>query len=101
MVERIVMIKLDAAHAEERAQVAAESEARLARIPGVHAVVAQLPADDASLRSWDLCLKLRFDDVAAVEAYRPHPIHEAYHAEVLRPRGAFVKAWNFELPAAG
>lgn len=98
MVERIVLVKLHEEHLPRRTALAQESERRLAQVPGVREVTATVPADPASAGSWDLCLRLRFDDMAAVEAYVPHPTHQAYLAEVLTPAASFKKAWNFTLP---
>lgn len=99
MVERIVLVKLHDEHLPQRAALARLSEQRLREVPGVVEVTATVPADEPSAASWDLCLRLRFADLAAVQAYVPHPVHRAYLAEVLEPVASFKKAWNFTLPA--
>lgn len=97
MVERIVLVKLHDEYIPTRADAARESERMLAQVPGVQSVQATVPADAASEGSWDLCLRLRFEDMAAVDAYVPHPTHRAY-LDWLTPRASFKKAWNFTTP---
>lgn len=96
MVERYVFVKLHDSHLARRDELAALSLERLARVPGVRGVTASQPADPASAGSWDLCLRIAFDDMAAVEAYVPHPLHRAFLQEVLEPATSFKKAWNFQ-----
>lgn len=98
MVERHVYLKIHDEHIPRRDDIAAACEQRLPDVPGVRAAHALVPADDASARSWDLCLRVLFDDIAAVETYLPHPAHRAFVDEVLVPVVSFKKAWNFTLP---
>ena len=99
MVERIVLLKLQPEHIPGRDALARTCQARLQEIPGVLSAEATVPADPASAGSWDLCLRIRFPDLATVEAYVPHPLHQAFLVEVLNPAASFKKAWNFTLPA--
>lgn len=95
-VERIVLIKLNetAANPDSRQAIAEETRRVFPTIPGVKSVhVAQ--ADTADQSSWDLCLKVGFDRVDDVPAYRIHPIHVAYVDEYLKPKLDCLKAWNF------
>jgi len=97
MIERHVYIKLndDLAQEQGRAEVAAKSR-ELATIPGVLRLDVGLPADPASLAAWDLCLRLEFESLEAVEAYRVHPDHVRY-LDFLATRAAARKAWNFRV----
>lgn len=99
MIERTVLMKLNDEHAHDagRAEVAAHSREVLRGLPGVLEVAVGLPADEPSLKSWDLSLTLRFDSLASVEAYRVHPSHRAYVDEYLKPRLLLIKAWNFHI----
>jgi antibiotic biosynthesis monooxygenase (ABM) superfamily enzyme len=99
MVERIVLFKLKPAHATEagRREVAAESQRVLPSLPGVRSVAVGIPADDDSLKSWDLSLVLRFDDLEAVAVYAEHPDHRAFVDNFMMPRVVVRKAWNFHV----
>jgi hypothetical protein len=98
MIERVVLFKLDGEWTEpaRRAEVAAESRARLGRCLGVRALSIGVPADPAAEKSWDLSIVLRFDDLAAYERFRDDPTHRAYVDEYIAPKMELVKAWNFE-----
>jgi hypothetical protein len=99
MIQRVVAIKLkdDYANADDRAQVAATSRDVLGVVPGVRSIDVGTPADFAAEKSWDVLLLLRFDDLAAVDAYRAHENHRQYMDTFLRPMLAVIKVWNFEL----
>jgi len=60
-------------------------------------VTVGIPADEASERSWDVSIVVRFRSVDDVEPYREHPEHRAYVDEFLRPRMVVIKAWNFDV----
>ena len=98
MIERHVYVKLNDEHAtdESRAQ-AVERSRELASIPGVLSVSVGTPADLSSLAAWDFCIRLEFESIEAVEAYRIHPDHQRYLEEFLDPRTTVKKAWNFEV----
>ena len=98
MIERHVYVKLKPEYAsdEARAEVRARS-LTLGAVPRVRGVVVGTPADDGAQRAWDLCLTVRFDSLADVEAYLDHPGHEAYYEGFLLERLAVIKAWNFEV----
>ncbi|MEM9067375.1 MAG: Dabb family protein [Myxococcota bacterium] len=98
MIDRIVLFKLNDEHANAaaRAEIAAYSKAALAAIPGAIDVRVGLPADEASTKSWDLSIVVRFENLEAVKTYLTHPDHTAYVREYMRPRMVVVKYWNFE-----
>ncbi len=98
MVVRIVLVKLNDDFVADKEAIAADSERMLAEVPGVQAVDASIPADVKSAGSWDLCLRLRFADMDAVDAYVPHAAHRTY-LDWLEPRCKIKKAWNFTTPA--
>jgi hypothetical protein len=99
MIQRVVAIKLKEAYAndDDRVQVAATSREILGAIPEVRSIDVGTPADFAAEKSWDVLLLLRFDDLAAVDAYRAHDNHRRYMDTFLRPMLAVIKVWNFEL----
>ncbi len=98
MIERHVYVKLKPEYAGDaaRAEVRARSFA-LADVPRVRGVTVGVPADDDARRAWDLCLVVRFDSLADVDAYLDDPSHEAYYEGFLLERLAVIKAWNFEV----
>lgn len=100
MIERIVLFKLKDAHANDaaRREVAAHSRDALEKVPGVRGVSVGVPADEASAKSWDLSIVVRFDAMDDVAPYLAHPDHRRYVDEYMRPRMEVVKAWNFETP---
>lgn len=99
MIQRIVLIKLTPAFAtdEGRAEVARSAIATLSQIPQVKGVESGVPADEASARSWDVSIALRFDAAEDVEPYKSHPIHRRWVDEWLAPRREVLKAWSFAL----
>ena len=100
MIERIVMVKLndEDANPETREELARISREVLPTIPGVVSADAGLPADPASLASWDLALHIRFEKIEDVQPYIVDPIHRDYVENTLNPKAACKKAWNFEKP---
>lgn len=99
MIERIVLFKLDAEHAtdEARRAIAAHSKDVMRRVTGVQSVSVGLPADEASLRSWDLALVVRLASMDDLPAYAADPLHREYVDEYMAPKVAVRKAWNFEV----
>jgi len=99
MVQRIALVKLtpDQATPEGRAAVAERALEALRPIPGVLAVTAGPPADEASAKSWDVLIMTRFATLADADAYRDHPEHRRFVDEFVAPRAAMRKAWSFEV----
>jgi hypothetical protein len=97
MIERVVLIRLDAAYREDLGQVVDASRQVLAEIPGVRALRVGIPADERTARDWDVCIQVRFDDMDAVEAYRAHERHRKYVDVFLRPMLERIRAFNFEV----
>lgn len=100
MIQRIVLIKLvDAwSNPEGRAAVAQRARDTLAPLPQVRQVTVGLPADEASVGSWDVSIDLRFASLADVEPYRVSPAHRAFVDGYLGQKVAVLKAWSFEIP---
>ena len=48
-------------------------------------------------RSWDFALITRFDDVAGLQAYAVHPVHQEV-LDFVRPRAKSVATVDFESP---
>lgn len=99
MIERIVLFKLKDKYCnpEARAEIAERSRDALASMIGVRSVSVGVPADDASEKSWDLSLVLRFDSMERVKHFSTDPDHRAYVDKYMRPRMEVVKAWNFSV----
>jgi len=99
VIERVVLIKLQAASAdhEQRGEIARHSREALLGVPGVRGVTVALAADERAAADWDLCLTVRFDTIEDIPGYVAHPLHRAYVDDYLRPRVEFIKAWNFEV----
>jgi hypothetical protein len=94
MVERIVLFKLKPDHATsgDRSSFGARAGRELAKVPGILDVRVCTPADDASLRSWDLLVVLRFDDAHTAGGALDST---AYRAFIEDPAVGVVKAWSF------
>jgi stress responsive alpha/beta barrel protein len=99
MIERYVFFKLQDAYANPaaRAEVAERTRQALGALAGVRGVTVGIPADAAAEAAWDVSVVVRFDTLAAADAYRVDPEHERFTVDYLRPRMAVVKAWNFEV----
>lgn len=99
MVERIAILKLLPPHAtpEGRAEVARLALEALRPLPGVVSLTVGVPADEASLASWDVVVSVRCATHADLEAYRAHPVHRRFVDEVVVPRTQVRKAWSFEV----
>lgn len=95
MVQRIVLIKLRAPFDSEggRAEVAEISRKLLPQVPGVTGVEIGT-ASAATGESWDLLLKVSFENIEAVEPYRVHPVHLEYR-DAIADKMEVLKAWNF------
>lgn len=98
MIERIVLVKLDDAHAtsEGRASVAAHTKHVLSEVPGVTSVSVGVPCDERAAQSWDLSIVVGFRRYDDVQPYLQHPAHREYVDTYLSPKLAVIKAWNFE-----
>jgi stress responsive alpha/beta barrel protein len=98
MIERVVLLKLKPEHATPtaRAAIARRALEALRPIPGVVAVSAGAPADEAAEKSWDVIITTRFATLAAADAYRDHPAHRRFVDDEVEPRCQVRKVWNFE-----
>ncbi len=99
MFERIAILKFLPPHAtpEGRAEFARLALDALRPLPGVLSLTAGIPADEASLASWDVVVTVRCATLADIEAYRAHPVHRRFIEEVVEPRTQVRKAWSFEV----
>lgn len=98
MIERHVLIKLKAEHANTtaRREIAAATLAALRAIPNVRAVSVGVPADAHAESAWDLSLIVHLDSLADVQPYMEDAGHQRFTHEFLRPKVEVVKHWNFE-----
>ena len=99
MIERFAFVKLAPEHAndETRRALAAQARESLRPLPGVVSITIGLPADDDSAKAWDLCVNVRFANLADAALYRAHPIHRKFVDEVIAPRSAARKGWTFSV----
>ena len=97
MFTRTVLVKLtdEWSSPEGRASVADCSQAALSAIPGVVSASAMVPADSASLESWDLMLQIHFANYDDIEPYRVHPDHLTFLNDYLSPKAVIKKVWNW------
>jgi len=90
----VVMWRMAAEDAGERAAHAAEAAARLLALEGVVPSIRAISAGPNVLypdANWDLVLVADFDDVAGLDAYQVHPAHQdvvAYVKSVVASRAA-------------
>lgn len=99
MITRIVLFKLDDAHATDVGRAACVAEARrvMPTVARVISVDVGLPADPESLRSWDFSLQVRLASTDDLPAYQADAAHRAFVDTFIKPRLAIAKAWNFEV----
>ena len=99
MIERIVLFKLkdDYCNDAARAEIAARTRKDIGALPQVRAVSVGVPADEASEKSWDISLVVRFDSLEDVAEYAVDPDHRAYVDQYMRERVEVIKAWNFQV----
>jgi len=98
MIERHVLIKLKAEHANDaaRREIAIATLTALRAIPQVRAVRVGVPADAHAISAWDLSLVVDLDTLADVQPYMDDAGHQRFTLEYLRPKVEVVKHWNFE-----
>ena len=99
VIERFVMLKFndDAATPAGRKEVLERARDMLPRVPGVTGVRGGVPGDAAAEQSWDVALVVQFNAIEDVGPYIVHPVHQQFVQEVLSPRVACRKVWNFEV----
>jgi hypothetical protein len=97
MIERVVLIKLSDAYAndDERGRIARHARRVLPLVPGVKGVTVGVPADESCEQSWDLSIIVEFADGTDIPRYLAHPDHRAFVDQLLKPRMEVIKAWNF------
>jgi hypothetical protein len=102
MIERFAFVKLTPEHATDdgRRALAHQAKETLRPLPGVLALTVGLPADPDAAKAWDLCVNVRFANLADAAAYRAHPAHRRFVDEVVAPRSAARKGWTFEIETA-
>ena len=99
MIERFAFVKLAPVHATDETRRALATQARetLRSLPGVLSITIGLPADEDSGKAWDLCVNVRFENLADAAVYRSHPVHRKFVDEVVAPRSAARKGWTFSV----
>lgn len=100
MIEHIVLFRWqEGASSEAIAAVMAALQAMEGQIPGI---VSLSCGTDFSGRSqgYSHGLVVRFSDRAGLEAYQPHPVHQAIAVNQIKPIVADVLAMDYEFPEA-
>ena len=99
MIERFAFVKLAPEHStdETRRALAAQAREILRPLPGVLSITIGLPADEDSGKAWDICVNVRFANLADAALYRAHPVHRRFVDEVVAPRSAARKGWTFSV----
>jgi stress responsive alpha/beta barrel protein len=97
VIDRVVILKLHPEHANPagRAAIAERCLEVLRPLDGVLGVTVGVPADEASERSWDVSITVRFASMEDLEGYRANPVHRRFVDDWLSPRTEVKKAWNF------
>jgi hypothetical protein len=103
MIQRVVLVKLKRAYADDRTreQIAAETRRVLVGAHGVRHLEVGFPADGRSRAAWDLCILVRFASREDVEAYRTDKVHRAYADVFLKPMRERIEVWNFDVGDEG
>lgn len=95
MFQRIALLKLTEAHARDDVRAAASASLRTAIRAGGYDGEVGLPADEPSLKSWDLSVTVRFRTRAQLEGFDSAEFLRS--ASGLSPEAvAVVKGWSFE-----
>lgn len=85
MVEHMVIFRLkESATAEQREQMLKNLATLKEQIPGIVDLSTGVNFSDRS-QGFNIGLVVRFTDRAALEAYGPHPAHQAVVTEFIRP----------------
>jgi hypothetical protein len=102
MIERMVFFKLKDEYSNDaaRAEFAKRTRADLSALQDVRSVTVGVPADEASERSWDISIVVRFDSVDDLQNYMVDPAHRSYVDNYATPRIEVRKAWNFRVVAS-
>lgn len=97
MIERIVLLKLKPEFLTEAKAIGLHTEAVLRTLDQVRDLALAPAADARTAGAWDIMIRLKFDDLDAVDAYLPDPMHRALVDGFLKPRVDKIRAFNFGL----
>ena len=99
MIERIVLLKFEAAHAsaDSLAEIATHSRQVLKALPGVVDCHVGRAADEATEGTWHMMLVVHFESLDDIPAYSAHPDHRTYVDDYLLPMLESIVAFNFEV----
>jgi hypothetical protein len=93
MVERIMLLKLVAGVSRE--EVARLAQATLSALPALRELAVGLPSDEASEKSWDVSVIMRFATQAELDAALASSIFAQHMESELAGKTVVVKAWSF------
>jgi hypothetical protein len=97
MIEHIVLFKFnDNATTAQIEALTKGLHAMATEIPGIHSLVVSENKSSHS-KGYTLGLVVRFTDWAALEAYIPHPVHQALVTDLLGPIHADLVAFDYEI----
>ncbi len=99
MIEHIHLAKLHPNRCNDAGRDEAAREARelLSTLPGLHSLHVALPADAASLKSWDLAVIARFEGLAQADAFAQDARYLAWIGETLPAHAQVIKHWRFQV----
>jgi hypothetical protein len=93
VVERIILFKLH--DPATRDDVAAVTQATLSKLNDIEELSVGVPADDASLKSWDLSIVLGVANLALLNTTLESRAFTSYLEDTMKDRYAVMKAWTF------
>jgi hypothetical protein len=101
MIEHLHLAKLhpDRCHDAGRDEAAREARELLSPLPGLHSLHVGLPADAASLKSWDVAIIARFAGPAHADAFAQDARYQAWLTVALPKHAQVIKHWRFQLQA--
>lgn len=94
MVERIMLFKLN--DPATRDEVAAMTDAALAKLPDIEELSVGVPADAASEKSWDLSIVIGVNNLSLLDSVLESRAFTTYLDDTMKGRYAVLKAWTFE-----
>ncbi len=97
MIEHIVLLKLKEGVTPEQTQAVLEGlQALMGKLPGIVSVTGgDNMSPEGKSRDFSWGFTIRFEDIAARDAYLPHPDHKAVSASTIRPIADDVLVFDY------
>lgn len=97
MIERIMLFKLhDPSTRDEVANLSLAMLSELENAAAIDELSVGTPADEASLKSWDLSVVIGVANLALLNTVLESSPFQAYLDGAMKERCAVIKAWSFE-----